>query len=378
MDADCKTCRFNSTRGDATCRCVSLIPCDASDLNRYAPAEPEPQGDLFAPGPAPAAPEPTDAEKLAAAGLKVVETMTTPTRPGKRSRPVWNVIGNTIGLEEAFRDAGGRKFRGAWSFFADPTDDVLEAVEAGRASYAEELEAKRARAAERADRRAEWAEKAERRSEAAFSGVRRLADSIPLGQPILVGHHSERRARADCRRIDNGMRRGVEEAAKAAYHRDRAAAAEATASGDHTRAFCANRIADAERELRDLDRRLTGTLNPVYHGDFGPAEGEYREQLLERKAYQEGKRDYWKDELVKLGGGAYSRETVKKGDLVKIRGGWTRVVRTNPKTVTVRADIIYFGATLKYKYEEIQGYRALTDEEKAKLAAADAAAKKTA
>ncbi len=29
---------------------------------------------------------------------------------------------------------------------------------------------------------------------------------IPPGQPILVGHHSERRTRRDAQRIENGMK----------------------------------------------------------------------------------------------------------------------------------------------------------------------------
>jgi len=44
-------------------------------------------------------------------------------------------------------------------------------------------------------------------------------DGIPLGQPILVGHHSERRARRDAERIDNGIRRMVEEHELADHHR---------------------------------------------------------------------------------------------------------------------------------------------------------------
>lgn len=81
-----------------------------------------------------------------------------------------------------------------------------------------------AKLAARRERLEAAAEAARRRSNAAFAGVSRIADAIPLGQPILVGHHSEKRARADKRRIDNGMRRGVEESRKAAELQSRAAA----------------------------------------------------------------------------------------------------------------------------------------------------------
>jgi len=39
--------------------------------------------------------------------------------------------------------------------------------------------------------------------------VSAIADNIPFGQPILVGHHSERRARRDAEKIENGMRKAV-------------------------------------------------------------------------------------------------------------------------------------------------------------------------
>ncbi len=65
------------------------------------------------------------------------------------------------------------------------------------------------RAEQRADRFQEYSDK--RRDEAvhAHAAVERLCDGIPLGQPILVGHHSEKRARRDAERITNRMRKAV-------------------------------------------------------------------------------------------------------------------------------------------------------------------------
>ena len=68
----------------------------------------------------------------------------------------------------------------------------------------------RERRENRAARRREWAEKRAAKSEGAFKSASALADNIPLGQPILVGHHSEKRARRDQDRIHNGMRKGIE------------------------------------------------------------------------------------------------------------------------------------------------------------------------
>lgn len=78
---------------------------------------------------------------------------------------------------------------------------------------------RRERLEARLERGVEWAQKAARRSDTAFSAIHRLADLIPLGQPILLGHHSERHARRDAERITNGMTRGCEEAKLAGHHR---------------------------------------------------------------------------------------------------------------------------------------------------------------
>ena len=44
---------------------------------------------------------------------------------------------------------------------------------------------------------------------------------IPFGQPILVGHHSEKRHRKHLERIDNQLKRGFESQNKANYYKDK-------------------------------------------------------------------------------------------------------------------------------------------------------------
>ena len=55
------------------------------------------------------------------------------------------------------------------------------------------------------------------------SDLREEKSGIPLGQPILVGHHSERRHRRAIERADAAMRRSVELTKKAKYYREKAA-----------------------------------------------------------------------------------------------------------------------------------------------------------
>jgi hypothetical protein len=86
---------------------------------------------------------------------------------------------------------------------------------------------------ERRERRAArlrgWADGREAKAETARAGVQRIADGIPMGQPILVGHHSEGRHRRDVARIENGMRATVDHTRKAGEMRQRAATIEAQA-----------------------------------------------------------------------------------------------------------------------------------------------------
>ena len=82
---------------------------------------------------------------------------------------------------------------------------------------------RRERMERRQARREEWAEKAKDRAIARLGAAAELADQIPLGQPILVGHHSERHARRDRDRIHSNMDKGCEELRLAKHHEGKAA-----------------------------------------------------------------------------------------------------------------------------------------------------------
>jgi hypothetical protein len=84
----------------------------------------------------------------------------------------------------------------------------------------------RERMEKRAELRREWAQKRVTKADAAFKAAKAVADRIPFGQPILVGHHSEKGARADAKRIENGMRAGIESERMAVRHERKAQAIE--------------------------------------------------------------------------------------------------------------------------------------------------------
>ncbi len=98
----------------------------------------------------------------------------------------------------------------------------------------------------RAERLSERAAKIQREADASFARGREMASVIPLGQPILVGHHSERRDRGYRAKIDTQYRRAAELSnyADDLERRSEAAAANTTI------------YADALDPVADIDARL--------------------------------------------------------------------------------------------------------------------------
>lgn len=78
----------------------------------------------------------------------------------------------------------------------------------------------------RAERYREYAENAAKRATAAFNASNDAVANIPLGQPILVGHHSEKAHRRALERSNDAMMRSVHESEKAAYYARKAEAVE--------------------------------------------------------------------------------------------------------------------------------------------------------
>ncbi len=63
---------------------------------------------------------------------------------------------------------------------------------------------------EKLERYQELADKNLKKAEDEFDQAHKMAEVIPFGQPILVGHHSEKRDRNYRKRIDNKMRKAIE------------------------------------------------------------------------------------------------------------------------------------------------------------------------
>lgn len=111
------------------------------------------------------------------------------------------------------------------------------------------------RAEERAERFEGYEDSRRDEAEAARKAVDRIADGIPMGQPILVGHHSERHARRDAERIQNGMARAVKAWDTAEYWKHRAARAIHHARYKELPAVRARRIKGIEADRRKMEKQ---------------------------------------------------------------------------------------------------------------------------
>lgn len=105
---------------------------------------------------------------------------------------------------------------------------------------------------ERAERYRQYAENSDKRAAAAFNASNEAVAGIVPGQPILVGHHSERAHRRAVERSNDAMGRCVRESEKAAYYRQKA---EAVESNDNIYIGDDDAIERLEAKVADLTHK---------------------------------------------------------------------------------------------------------------------------
>jgi hypothetical protein len=186
----------------------------------------------------------------------------------------------------------------------------------------------------RAERLRGWAEKRQAKSAAAFKAAKRVADGIPMGQPILVGHHSEKHHRRDIDRIHNNMSKGVEHQAMASSMDSRADEIERQA--DH--AIYDDDVDAVERlteKLAGLEARRerikteNAAFRKTHRAELAAKEGVYeRDLMMPHQAYV----------LQNLGGNI----TRARQRLARLSGGSSRApaAALEGTTATARAGLV--------------------------------------
>lgn len=211
-------------------------------------------------------------------------------------------------------------------------------------------EERHTRAEDRADMYAERAARHEARSEALHQAETEMGRRIPFGQPVLEGHHSERRDRRYRARMHAKGEQSRELAMRAERERQRLDTVTTHAAVRDTPTAVAARIEQRETDLR--------------RGNVRADERPQREAELE----------YWRAvrqrQIAEGQAPVYSKDTIRKGDLVQRRNrahSWERVVRVNAKSVSVGLWKEQSGKwnTTTVPYHQITAHRSVTEKEDA-------------
>lgn len=223
---------------------------------------------------------------------------------------------------------------------------VRDAGRGATTTAAEREAATRAAAAERATRMDARAERKATEADVRYGRARAIGDMIPMGQPILVGHHSERRHRNDLAKIDANMRKGAEAQGEAAAAAHAAENARRTAAGDDPLKR-QRRIDKNEAEVRKIDRQLAdhelGTklqaADPAKYEKVRYAvpiaSGDRLEQLRTSRAELADQIAHDKAQIEASGHKAINPANVEQGDLIQYRGGTHVVSKVNKTTISV-------------------------------------------
>ena len=222
----------------------------------------------------------------------------------------------------------------------------------GDREQAEKRRAERSQA--RVGRLEDRAAREQAKADQRYAASRRIADGIPFGQPILLGHHSQARAERDARKIRSHMDASLEHQAHADQAAAAAASAAATTGHRHNPVTVANRIERLGADIRRMERSLAQSV----------AAGHHRQDLEDQLAIDRADLEHWMqvraDQLETGQATNYSRENVAVGDLVKIGGSWHTVARCNAKTVAVETG---YSWTNKAPWHKVQDHRRRTQED---------------
>lgn len=199
-----------------------------------------------------------------------------------------------------------------------------------------EAEAERAeRAEERAERFSDYADNAAARSAARYQAGHQMLDAIPMGQPILVGHHSERRDRAYRNRAVDNLEAGFREADKAEYWSSRADAATSHQARRHSTGTTLRRIEKLEAD----ERYWVNTLKKGHNSSGWTTDTRQQvEEINRRLADVREQLEYWRTQIAakqQAGAKIWCKDDFQVGDFARIDGYWHEVMRVNAKSLTV-------------------------------------------
>lgn len=203
---------------------------------------------------------------------------------------------------------------------------------------------------ERSKRRSEYyqqkAESVEEESESLFEEATKMADVIPFGQPIHVGHYSEGSDRRYRERIENKMKKSIETAEKAKYYQDRSKSSSEYEDRTFNLETTLRRIERLEAEWRRHYRELDDQYIRIFQG---------REKSISRTSLERAERimeqieeeiTYWKKIVAQKkenGLKVWGPGDFTVGETINVDGRSAKVLKVNPKTLWVEIDAPWLG-----------------------------------
>lgn len=208
--------------------------------------------------------------------------------------------------------------------------------------------------ADRADRLRVRAQRLRGEAEGHAAAAHRVMDAIPPGQPILTGHHSERRHRRDLTRADRAISNAVAAGAAADAAQRGAQVAEREQERRHELPAIGRRLDRLRADAAAVERRINGTASPL----SGPATGDYLQRLLTRARELAEAISYWEAQEAELVGAgearAWSKDDFVVGDRIRtVRGMTATVRRVNAKTLRVHYDVMPAAITNPVRYYDV-------------------------
>ena len=248
-----------------------------------------------------------------------------------------------------------------------------------RLSFAEQMERKAERAERRAERYEARSEAAEKRGEALQKPINDMRGDIAFFTQPNINTCGGRAFTRRRERMFASFERGFDELRKSAYWQDRAETARKTAGRQELKdkGFIGRRIAERESDIRKLRKSIEEYESFLPALDRGETPRDHNgwtvnitrerveEQIeiwLDRLEAKLDELGFYQDCLDQLGGVAFSRDNLHKGDVVFIaRWGNVRFLRGGPKNFTFE----FIQSHMRYANgEQMQGKAAYAEIER--------------
>ena len=225
-----------------------------------------------------------------------------------------------------------------------------------RLTYEQELKIKAERAERKIERYEQYADNAEKRAENLQKELNSYCGDIAFfTQPIIANHAGSRAFANKRQKIYDKYHKGFEEYKKSEYFKERAVTCSETVEMSQLKdkRYLDNRIKENKSTIAKIEKNIKyyedqKELHPEVEAKYN----QYIDELLEKMEYYIDKLAFFENKLEEIGGITYSKDNIKVGYIVKIRGWLDNiVVKVNPTTIEIKTKN---NSYLKYAYAEIR------------------------